>query len=100
ATAQGRPLTGREHEAVDSAFTIARLLNDRTRMGLYGALLAKSHRVSFEYVRAVCRGDAPAEHELAERLRKDYPESFAARQMAAVVEHITGAGFERIKQAV
>ena len=77
--AQGRPMTGRDDETVQLAFTISEILRDVELIQKYGSLLSKARRVPLEYARAVCREDLPPDSAVPDRLRKDYPSSFAAR---------------------
>ncbi len=95
AVAQGRPITGCEQEAVELAITIARFLNDRSQSQRLGIVLSKAERTSLEYARAVCRGDLPSVPNLAERLRRQYPDSFVAGHLAAAIDVIDGKGFAR-----
>lgn len=97
--ARGRPASGLETEAVELAFVAARLLGERELWHRYGALLGQASPVSVEYARGVCRGDVPDVADLTTRLRADYPGSFVAGHLAAVLEARRGNSCDAVSAA-
>jgi tetratricopeptide (TPR) repeat protein len=100
ATARGRPAHGVETEALELAFVVARFLGQHGEWWRIAALLARVTPVSQEYARAVCRGDVEDAGDLAGRLRADYPHSFLAGHLAAIIDAQRGASFAQTLAAV
>lgn len=93
---RGQPTPGVETEALELAFVICRLLRERERYQQYGALLSKAAPVSLDYAGAVCRGEFDGAPDLSGRIRADYPRSFAAGHLAAVLDAFAGKPFSEV----
>lgn len=100
AVSRGYPSKGIETEALELAFVIASFLGERNLWQQYGGLLAKAMAPSLEFARAVCRGEIETISDLSARLRAEYPRSFTAGHVAAVLDANDGKPFSCLSQSV
>lgn len=82
----GHARSGLQMEAHTLAARLAVLVGDGERCVRSAQVLFTVSPVPFEFANAAFRGDVPTPDDLPSRLRNDYPRSFAAQVLAAMLE--------------